>query len=143
MYVYETAVSGCDHQSMGRLDPLPTTSHRITENRRSPRRREHCQHSRPMGPGPPVRRRRPSRYVQFPTHVPSSMSSNADVYAFLALFLICLKLTNRANPTSNPNPRFPLSLSLSLSLFNQIQTTHKHIITKAHVLAFQNTPKTT
>ena len=51
---------------MGRLGPLPTTSHRITKSWRPPRRREHCQYSRPMGSGPSIRRCRARRYVKFP-----------------------------------------------------------------------------
>lgn len=56
-------VSGRDHPSVGRLGPLPAIAHRITHNWRPPRRREHREHSRPMGPRPPIRWRRTCRYV--------------------------------------------------------------------------------
>jgi hypothetical protein len=56
-------VSGRDHPSVGRLGPLPAIAHRITHNRRPPRWREHRQHSRSMGPRPPIRWRRTCRYV--------------------------------------------------------------------------------
>ena len=68
-------VSGRDHPSVGGLGPLPAIAHRITHNRRPPRRREHREHSRPVGPRPPVRWRRTCRYV---THFRPLKSQSID-----------------------------------------------------------------
>ncbi len=51
------------YASVGRLGPFPATPRRITENRRPPRRGEHCKCGRPLGARPPVRWRCPRRCV--------------------------------------------------------------------------------